>query len=80
MKTDYQFLVGRDFYVGNDIYTIRSVVWSEEYVLVEANEQSSALDMPTSLRLPLAQVLQSLLVEEEIELFNPSYLSIASSY
>jgi hypothetical protein len=79
MKTDYQFLIGRDFCVGDNVYTIRSVAWMEENALVEANMKSAEEDGRAQYRFPVGQVLQWLLVEEEIELFNPNFLGLAGS-
>jgi hypothetical protein len=79
MKTDYQFLIGRDFCVGDNVYTIRSVAWMEEDALVEANVKSAEEDAQAQYRFPVGQVLQWLLVEEEIELFNPNFLGLAGS-
>ena len=79
MKTDYQFLIGRDFCVGDNVYTIRSVAWMEEDALVEANVKGAEEDARAQYRFPVGQVLQWLLVEEEIELFNPNYLGLAGS-
>lgn len=85
MKTDYQFLIGRDFFVGEDVYTVHNVAWNEELAFVQAGAKDST---PTSSvlpdaaargRFPVNQVLQWLLVEEEIELFNPNYLGVAGS-
>ena len=78
MKTDYQFLIGQDFSVGDDVYTIQDVAWTDDTALVEANvKEQVGKDSPSSF--PVSQVLQWLLVEEEIELFNPNFLGIAGS-
>ncbi|MCZ6710574.1 MAG: hypothetical protein O7B25_09440 [Gammaproteobacteria bacterium] len=78
MKTDYQFLIGQDFSVGDDVYTIQDVAWTDDTALVEANvKEQVGNDSPSSF--PVSQVLQWLLVEEEIELFNPNFLGIAGS-
>ena len=78
MKTDYQFLIGQDFSVGDDVYTIQDVGWTDDTALVEANVKEQVGKASLS-SFPVSQVLQWLPVEEEIELFNPNFLDIAGS-
>ncbi|MDH3644847.1 MAG: hypothetical protein OES38_22270 [Gammaproteobacteria bacterium] len=83
MKMDYQFLIGRDFSVGDDVYTVRDIAWSDDSALVQAHPKND--QMPLALpnvgnrQFPLTEVLQWLLVEEEIELFNPNFLGASGS-
>jgi len=84
MKMDYQFLIGRDFSVGEDVYTVRDIAWSDDSALVEAHPRNdqNVVSLPNvrgSYQFPLTQVLQWLLVEEEIELFNPNFLGASGS-
>ena len=83
MKMDYQFLIGRDFSVGEDVYTVRDIAWSDDFALVQAHPKSdqNVLALPGigNCQFPLTQVLQWLLVEEEIELFNPNFLGASGS-
>jgi hypothetical protein len=79
MKMDYQFLMGRDFCVGTDVYTVRDIAWQEEFPVVQADVNDHARERRARHSFPLAQVLQWLLVEEEIELFNPNFLGAAGS-
>ena len=76
---DYQSLVGRDFCVGEDVYTVHEIAWLADYPLVMATPKGAQEDLPGSRRFPVSQVLQWLLIEEEIELFNPNFLGIAGS-
>ena len=80
MKKDYQFLIGQRFSVGGEIYVIQDLTEQDEhtYVLAQAsNEEDIILSEPgEGARLfKLNEVIQSLLVDEEIELFNPNYLA-----
>ena len=80
---DYQFLIGRDFSVGDDVYTVRDIAWSEDAAFVQAHPKSDQNVVPLlnlgNCQFPLTQVLQWLLVEEEIELFNPNFLGASGS-
>ena len=76
---DYQSLIGRDFYVGDDVYTVHEIAWLEDYPLVMATSKGAREDAPGDRRFPVSHVLQWLLIEEEIELFNPNFLGIAGS-
>lgn len=73
-------MIGRDFSVGDDVYTVHEVAWTENDALVEANAKERAgEDSLRKRRFPVSHVLQWLLVEEEIELFNPNFIGIAGS-
>ncbi len=80
MKKDYQFLIGHRFSVGGEIYVVQDLTDQDEHIYVQA--QASAGD-DIILSEPgkggrlfkLNEVIQSLLVDEEIELFNPNYLA-----
>ena len=75
MKMDYQLLIGKDFHVGDDVYTVRDVAWTGESALVEADVKSARDGSLTRQNFPVGEVLQWLLVDEEIELFNPNFLA-----
>jgi hypothetical protein len=79
MKMDYQFLIGRDFCVGTDVYTVRDVAWHEEFPVVQTDVNDHTHKRRVRHSFPVAQVMQWLLVEEEIELFNPNFLGAAGS-
>jgi hypothetical protein len=79
MKKDYQFLIGQRFSVGGEIYVVQDLTDRDEqtYVRAAASTDDIVLSEPgTSDRLfSLNEVIQSLLVDEEIELFSPNYLA-----
>jgi hypothetical protein len=72
MRKDYQFLIGHQFSVGGQIYTVRGLTFDEERTYVEAHISEQFENSET---FSLSDVIQCLLVDEEIELFNPNYLA-----
>lgn len=72
MRKDYQFLVGQRFLVDGEIFVVRELTSTEDVTLVEAHPPE-ALD--TSRTFALTEVIQGLVVDEEIVLFNPNYLA-----
>jgi hypothetical protein len=79
MRKDYQFLIGQRFSVGGEIYVVQDLTDRDEqtYVRAAASTDDIVLSEPgVSDRLfSLKEVIQSLLVDEEIELFSPNYLA-----
>ncbi len=78
MRKDYQFLIGQRFAFGGEIYVVRDLTAAEDSTYVTANPSAGdeaahgAADFET---FSLSDVIQWLLVDEEIELFNPNYLA-----
>ena len=71
----YRMLIDRQFVVGKRTYTVCDVVCVEDQILVEA-----ATGKARKLRqFPLEKVVQSLLVEEEIELYQPNFLGVSGT-
>ena len=83
MKKDYQFLIGQRFSMGGEIFVVQDLtkragrtyvqadVSGDEIVFSEAtNDQTQSSQL-----FKLNDVIQSLLVDEEIELFSPNYLA-----
>ncbi len=83
MKKDYRFLIGQRFSVGGEIYVVEDLKASENRTYVQANASQrpvpadgAASGADDGFRIfPLSDVLQRLLVDEEIELFNPNFLA-----
>ena len=80
MKKDYQFLIGQRFSVGGEIFVVQDLTHRDEHTYVQAQpsgEGEIVLSEPGSAArlFKLNEVIQSLLVDEEIELFNPNYLA-----
>ncbi len=82
MRKDYQFLIGQRFSVGEDIYVVRDLTSRDEHTYVHAQAsdcEGIVLPEPGAVdddRLfNLHEVIQTLVVEEEIELFHPNYLT-----
>lgn len=84
MRKDYQFLIGQRFSVGGEIYVVSDLTRFEEHTYVEANTSEPALAEivvgeagveASTETFKLSDVIQWLLVDEEIELFNPNYLA-----
>jgi hypothetical protein len=86
MRKDYQFLIGQRFFVAGEIYVVQELTSLDEHIYVRAHVQADATDQADIVlsepgatgagRLfQLKEVIQSLLVEEEIELFHPNYLT-----
>jgi hypothetical protein len=73
MKQDYRMLIGREFVVGDDIYTICEIVRLENRLLVEAIDSKPSGQPLERVRFAVAEVVQNLLVEEEIELYQPNF-------
>lgn len=69
---DYQFLVGHKFSVDDQQYAVLEIVIRDQRVFVEAD---TTVDGKTIRRqFPAATAIESLLVEEEIELFSPNFV------
>jgi len=86
MSKDYRFLIGQRFAFGGAIYVVQDLTAAEDRTYVTANP--SAEDLPDARpgdeglvgepgfeTFSLSDVIQWLLVDEEIELFNPNYLA-----
>lgn len=84
MRKDYQFLIGQRFSSGGEVFVVQDLTRREEHTYVQA-ESSVANDIvlsepqqaeaQTGRLFEVNDVIQSLLVDEEIELFNPNYLA-----
>ena len=77
MKTDYQIgeyqcLVGRQFAVDEEVFVVRELTSDTDRMLVKADTERSLGKMRTFF---ITEVLERLLVDEEVELFHPGYLS-----
>ena len=72
MNKDYQFLIGQRFSVGGDIYVVRDLTSGEDRTYVEAQLPEQEDSQQT---FSLKDVIEWLVVDEEIELFNPNYLA-----
>ena len=72
MSRDYRFLIGRQFAADGELYVVHGLQIGEGPLAVEA----STAEGENSPRIfSISDVINSLLIEEEIELFNPNYLS-----
>lgn len=87
MNRDYRFLIGQRFSVAGAVYVVRDLTWVDDRTYVDAitSEEAIAADQlrevtdereePPAQTFNLSDVIQWLLVDEEIELFNPNYLA-----
>ncbi len=79
MKKDYQFLIGKRFSVGGEIFVVQDLSNRDEHTYVHADVHADVPAAPpaedNAKLFKLNEVIQSLLVDEEIELFNPNYLA-----
>ncbi len=86
MKKDYQFLIGQRFSVDGVTYVVRDLTAAEDRTYVEARSseaESEGRDVrrrdphpqEDARTFSLRDVIESLVVDEEIELFNPNYLA-----
>ena len=69
---DSHCLVGKHFTVGGEIYVVAELTVRETGTVVEAHNRQ---DNSATRRFFLPDVLERLMVEEEIELFSPNYLT-----
>lgn len=72
MGKDYRFLIGRQFRAEGGLYFVHALAMGESSPVIEAGLSA---DDPPSHTFSIGDVIRGLLVEEEIELFNPNYLS-----
>jgi len=68
---EYQCLVGRQFAVDREVFVVRELSTDAEQMLVQADNERDRGKLRTFF---LTEVLERLLVDEEIELFHPTYL------
>lgn len=81
MRKDYQFLIGQRFAMGDDIFEVQDLTRQDAQIYVRAQRSMEGgivlreAGVADDDRLfGLAEVIQTLLVDEEIELFSPNYL------
>ena len=72
MNRDYRFLIGRPFAADGELYVVQDLKTEEDRPAVEARAGD---DERTIRTFSLSDVINWLLIDEEIELFNPNYLS-----
>ncbi|MCZ6855154.1 MAG: hypothetical protein O7G86_14690 [Gammaproteobacteria bacterium] len=75
MNLEYQFLIGHQFNLDGKLFKVRDIVVIDQCVFVNAESESHG--QTTARRFPAATAIESLLVEEEIELFSPNFVSVA---
>ena len=83
MNKDYQFLIGQRFSMGGEIFVVQDLTKRDEHTYVQAGASIDAIVVSEATQdqtqngqlFKLNDVIQSLLVDEEIELFNPNYLA-----
>lgn len=68
---EYQCLVGRQFAVDEEVFVVRELTTDTDRTLVKADSERTAGILRTFF---ITEVLERLLVDEEIELFHPSYI------
>jgi hypothetical protein len=76
MKKNYRMLIGCQFAVGDDVYTVCDIVRVDNRTLAEAVASRPAPGGRESVRLPVEKVVAGLLVDEEIELYSPNFLGL----
>ncbi len=72
---DYQFLVGHRFTVEGQVFEVCDILLSGHCVFVDA--QFTNAGETTVRRFPAATAIESLLVDEEIELYSPNFVFAA---
>ena len=72
MRRDYRFLIGHAFSVAGETYVVRDLTTRDDHTVVEAGRSDGEA---SSSEFSLAEVIERLIVDEEIELFNPNYLT-----
>lgn len=84
MRKDYQILIGQRFSVGGEIHVVQGMIEHDGHIYVQAVtspeddivvSEPPAASAQESRLFELNEVIQSLLVDEEIVLFNPNYLA-----
>jgi len=73
MNLEYRFLLGHRFNVDSRSYLVRTILVRDQCVFV--NAESTVNGKTTTRRFPAATAIESLLVEEEIELFSPNFVT-----
>jgi hypothetical protein len=68
----YELLIDQRFSVDGEIFVVRELIATEESIRVEAHPEESS---EGSRVFELSDVIDWLLVDEEIVLFNPNYLA-----
>lgn len=76
MSKDYRFLIGHRFALGGEIYVVQDLGAGNDHTLVKANPSAEDGTATASCEtFSVADVIQALVVDEEIELFNPNFLA-----
>ncbi len=81
MGKDYHFLIGQRFSVGGEIYVVQDLTNRDEHTYVQADtspDDDIVVCEPQRSEgrlFRLNEVIQTLLVDEEIELVSPNYLA-----
>lgn len=76
MNKDYRFLIGHRFALGGEIYVVQDLDAGKDHTLVKANPSTEDGTSTESYEtFSVADVIQALVVDEEIELFNPNFLA-----
>ena len=76
MRKDYRFLIGQRFAFAGEIYVVQDLTAADDRTYVQANASTAEARSTGGLEtFSLSDVIQSLLVDEEIELFNPNFLA-----
>lgn len=76
MNKNYRMLIGRQFAVGDDVYTVCDIVRVENRTLAETVGSRPVSGRRERLRFPVDKVVDCLLVDEEIELYQPNFLGL----
>ena len=79
MKKSLRMLIGRQFAVGDDVYTVCDIARVDNRTLVEAVGSTPISGRRERLRFPVDKVVDCLLVDEEIELYQPNFLGLSGN-
>lgn len=79
MNKNYRMLIGRQFAVGDDVYTICDITRVDNRTLAEAVGSNLGPGRRERLRFPVDKVVDCLLVDEEIELYQPNFLGLSGN-
>jgi hypothetical protein len=74
MNQKYQMLMGRQFALRDDVYTVCKILCVDNRFLVEAVDSAATQGPQEKFLFPAEKVLERLVVDEEIELYPPTFL------
>ena len=77
MQTDYHFLLDRRFCIKDQEYAVREIADVDGVSVVKAEPFPSPWQQDTCRHFAIGQVVESLIIDEEIELLEPSFANLS---